>query len=507
MRMMLAAVLILLAVPASAEPPELLISALSKAVFDQRSADPGQPDVIDVRISNFTGIKATNFTLRGTLPEGGVFVSGTATGGQCTVSPGQPSEILCTWPGLEVERGLVVAAQLVYLAPDRNDGGTYPVRLEATATANGETFSDTEAIDVPLRKRFVVTHSGDAGPGSLRQAMAEVNAACAAAPCLIAFTTAEVIRPLTPLPIVNGYLKIDGGPSRIELDGSLVSAGHAITSHRPCELRVLNMRIHHFPGHAIEAAGDGTVCEDPFNFSTGVRVQNSELWQNLRGVVAKETAVHIANNVIRDHRRAGIFLEAVWRTVVDGNTINGNGASGVFIDSRAGRYPGLITDARIMNNVIRNNREWGVCRTASGRVYVSRNEIADNYAHAIDIGLDLDTPNRPDAKSGVPNKPILHSAHFDPSTGNTIVRGHLDPFSGWLEVYASRGVSGAGHPQAERFIATTAFNVSAEGPFELQIPGDFRGQWITATASRDYVIDWGLSYFDTSEISRAVPVH
>lgn len=505
MRMVLA-VLILLAVPAGAGLPPLDIQVLSKTAFEQRSADPGQPDALNVRISNFTGTTATNVMLRATLPEGGVFVSGTTTIGQCTVSPGQPSEIVCNWPGLELERALVLGLTLTYRAPDRNDGGAYPVRFEATATANGATVSHANTITVPLRKRFVVTHGGEAGPGSLRQAMADANAACAAAPCLIAFTTAEVIRPVTPLPVVNGFVKIDGGASRVELDGSLLTQGHAIESHRPCELRVVNVRIHHFPGHAIEAAGDGTVCE-PGTYFSGVDVQNSELWQNLRGVVAKDINVTITNNVIRDHRRAGLFLEAVWRAVVDGNSINGNGASGVFIDSRARPFPHLVTDARIMNNVIRNNREWGVCRTAGGKVYVSRNEIADNYAHAIDIGLDLDTPNRPDATSGVPNKPILHSAHFDPATGSTIVRGHLDPFSGWLEVYASRGVSGAGYPQAERFIATTAFNTSAEGPFELKIPGDFRGQWITATASRDYLIDIGFAYFDTSEISGAVPVH
>lgn len=502
MRIAMTVVLALLTVPAAADIPVLQLFAHSKADRDERTADPAQADQVSLDIHNAGTTPATNLTFRATLPDGGTFVRVTDEIERCSVSP---HEIVCNWPELELPPGWHLTFDFLYHAPDRNDGRPYRIVMETAATGTSGTATDLTTLTIPLRQRFVVTHGGNEGAGSLRQAIVDANAACASTRCVIAFATADVIRPATPLPQVSGYVKIDGGASRQELDGSLLREGHAIASDRPCELRLVNLRIHDFPGHAIDTDYDGAGCRAE-DLLAAVYVQNNELWQNLRGVVAKVAGSVIAGNVIRDQRRAGIFLDNSYRAVVDRNTIINNGASGVFVNLSATElFYGLPPDARVTNNVIRNNREWGICRTPNGWVGVTGNEIADNLAHAIDIGLDLDTPNRPDAARGFPNKPILHSAHYDAANDRTILRGHLDPFSGEVDVYASRRLSGAGHPQAERLIATMRYD--GPGSFELAIPGDYRGQWLTATSSQFHTPDWSLSARDTSEISRAVEVH
>jgi hypothetical protein len=479
--------------------PSFAFYAQSAMVWAERATDPGRPDRLTAGVQN-VGEPATDVTVRVTLPEGGSF-TGVDDTEHCSATP---AEVVCRYPVLD-PFGTFTFTEIDYRAPERNDGGTFPVRLDVTASGARGAVHETSTTDVPLRRRILVTHAGDAGAGSLRQAIADANAACASTQCLIAFTTTEVIRPVTPLPLVRGFVKIDGGDAKAELDGSLLGEGHAIASMHPCEMRVVNLRIHHFPGHAIDLGWDDIPCESG-TLLTRAHVLNNELWQNLRGVVAKVVAPTIASNVIRDHRRAGVFLEGNHRALVDRNTITGNGASGVFVNlSPSELYSSLTPDAKVTNNVIRNNAEWGVCRTPNGWVEVTGNEIADNHAHAIDIGLDLDTPNRPDATKGFPNKPILLSAHYDAANGSTVLHGRLDPFSGSrIDVYASRGVSGAGHPQAERLIAIE--RSGAPGAFELRIPGDYRGLWLTATSTQTHAHDWELTASDTSEISNAVPV-
>jgi len=264
--------------------------------------------------------------------------------------------------------------------------------------------------------------------------------------------------------------------------------------------------VRNFRGHAIEARRAQTCDEGRV---LGFYVANNELTGNERGVVVKGGIARIDHNTIRDNRRAGIFIDGARDVRINDNTIRHNAASGIFVNmGGAADVPYYALNfARIMNNVIRDNFEWGICRTRNGVVEVANNEIGGNRYSALDVDLDFGTPNRPNDVTGIPNKPVLLSASYDSALGKTVVRLRNEssyPYgSPRLDLYVSDGLSSAGHPQAEHEVATTT---AAPGETLAVIDGDYRGKWITATFTREYPIDLGFSIDDTSEISNAVRV-
>jgi len=125
--------------------------------------------------------------------------------------------------------------------------------------------------------------------------------------------------------------------------------------------------------------------------------------------------------------------------------------------------------------------------------------------------IDLRTPD-------APNKPELLSATYDAARGATVVRVRFEPtvrgLGSRLDLYASDSLSVFGYPEAERPIAETF----RTGEFELVVPGDLRGQWITATGTptvdiiflRDENVPASATNrytaYDTSELSDAIRV-
>src|SRR6476659_8769493 len=82
-----------------------------------------------------------------------------------------------------------------------------------------------------LLATFVVTDAGDAGPGTLRQAILDANALAGADTINFNIPGDDpvvTIRPLSPLPIIIGTTTIDGTTqpgAKVELDGSLAGLG------------------------------------------------------------------------------------------------------------------------------------------------------------------------------------------------------------------------------------------------------------------------------------------
>jgi len=473
-------------------------------LLEGSSVDPGGAGTLRIGLQN-DGEVATNVVLRATLPEGGRFTGMSPwNAGFCSLV--SETEAVCRF----AETRPVGTAQynIDFVAPDRPDGGTFP--FVVTADADQDDFdpsNDVSRVEVLLRDLIEVTNAADDGPGSLRQALLESRTACDELPCLIGFRseTPLVIQPRSPLPALRGSVKIDGGTMKTILDGSLLPAGGALSHEDGCEFRVNRMVIHQFPGHAIEAhqvaPPSGTT---PCGLESLLFVTNSELIGNLRGVVTHGISATITGNVIRDHGRAGIFADGGYYTEIARNEITGNGASGVFLrPSSASSW--LTPGGEIFDNVVRDNREWGIARAAFGAVNIRRNAVSGNHLYGIDYGLDLSTPN-------APNKPVLFSATYDPVRNATVIRGTVPrtvrgdwPF---VDLYASSSLSRLGYPEAEQVIG----GVSAAGDFETLISGDLRGKWITATGTRnvDYLFlsTNGFRYQtnDTSELSDAVQV-
>lgn len=490
-------------------------------IAEDETMDPGGEGSFRLGISN-NGSPATNIVVWAKIEDGEILravptkwiaAEPTAT---CTIAGG---EVTCRIPQMSNRDFELV--RLYYRAPDRREGGK--VVATATVKSDREDFRpDNNAFrtEVPLRRLFAVDSVEDEGPGTLRQAVLEASAACVDAPCTIGFRGGvQLVQPRTPLPHLRGSVRVSGGHgARVVLDGSLLSAGNGLEFDGGCHLDVRNLEIRNFPGHGIEARQDTGFhrCYDAGGY--GLFVRQSWLANNERGIVAKAVDVSLRENVIVGHRRAGIFIDGSYYSEIYNNVVVNNGATGIFVNtSNESQFGGIPPGADILENVVHGNGEWGIARTPNkGLVQMRRNSMIRNGLRGWDIGLDLIAPDREDDATGIPNKPAIESATYDPATNTTTIRGT----SWWgasVDLYASRSLSRYGHAEAETWLGTT--HVFSNQKIELTVPGDLRGQWITGTITRGVTLYFlrdegkpaGEVYrppagYETSELSDPVQV-
>jgi hypothetical protein len=209
---------------------------------------------------------------------------------------------------------------------------------------------------------FVVSTTTDAGPGSLRQAVLDANAA--GGPAEIRFDIAgpgpHVIRPLSGLPAVQATTFIDGYSQpgsqpntnspragtnavlSIVLDGSLTDASLLTTallllgtgSH------VQGLVIHGFPGGGIEVAGTG-----------GHVVAGNFIGVDATGSAAPGNGLGGVGLRSPDNRVGGT-------APADRNVISGNGTdASIQLNARNGVVvsPGATGGTRILGNLIGTN--------------------------------------------------------------------------------------------------------------------------------------------------------
>ena len=452
--------------------------------FLTTTIDPGAEGVMVFSMGN-NGDTATNVVGRVRLENGGELLrveymppfSG-AVQPQCTIENG---EAVCRVDVLRNQQ-YTAGVRLHYRAPERLEGGKVVVGV--TVDSDGDDFdprNDASIAELVLRRMFVVTSSADAGPGTLRQAMLDTRGTCDVSPCTIAFAGVTAIQPLTALPAIGGMLRIDGRATRVELDGSRLDFGDGLHFANGCHLEVRHLAIRNFPGHGLEARQITSHLSSCSRAERGLYVTDTWFSGNTRGIVTQGMDASLTANVIHDHRRAGIFIDDAYYTVVKNNVIVNNGASGVFVNASPLPRHGIASGAEITENVIHGNVEWGVARTAQGMVEVRENSIARNGLYGIDVGLDLSTPNRDNpSRTGVPNKPVLLSATYDPAANQTVVRVLAPTPAGKIDLYASASLSTRGYPEAERWLR---WEWARPTQFDMRVDGDLRGQWITATAS------------------------
>jgi hypothetical protein len=475
--------------------------------------EPGQAAGASVSVVNY-GVPAQNVTLTLTLPAGGSFQNATVLSGEaaCQVDV---SSIVCRASRLDYWQ--VLRVDMGYTAADRLDGASMIVRASATSDQPDLDAADnTKDLRPQLVAHLLVTNTADEGAGSLRQALLDAREHCAESPCTVDFRIPPpvpeegwfTIRPATPLPEVWGMVKIDGG-GRIAIDGSSLPEGsNGLVLRTSCDVSVVDLAINGFPRHAIEYRDEGPVppCTAAPYYPI---IARNHLAGNERGIVQSAgVRIEIVDNVIRGNRRAGIFIGNGFLAAIRGNTIIENGASGVFLNvGRSDRS--TVAGAHVEHNVIANNGEWGICRTPNGAIAVRDNSIYGNVSAGIDIGLDNDTPNRENDAFTVPNKPELFSAAYDAASDTTTVRGRLSssgPFNGGtfvIDVYASSSLSLWGYAQGERLVAMKAF-LGGRFDFEIAVPGDLRGEFITATSTRSHVVGWAKPPLEQSH-EAAVP--
>jgi parallel beta-helix repeat protein len=497
--------------------PEIWGSLIAEDV----TMDPGGEGTFRLGVTN-DGAPATNVILRAKIEDGGEILRAVPTDwsfgpptAECAIAGG---EVTCRIPAMA--RKTFELVRLHYRAPDRREGG----KVVASATVEsdqGDFRPENNAFraELPLRRLIAVESAEDEGSGTLRQAILDANASCGQTPCTIGFRGVSVVQPRTPLPHLRGMVRVSGGDAeRVVLDGSLLSEGNGLQFDGGCMLEVYNLEIRNFPGHGIEA-GQDTDFNQCYNAGGyGLYVRKSWLVHNERGIVAKGIDVSLKENVILDHRRAGIFIDGSYYSEIFNNVVVNNGATGIFVNtSNAPQFGGIPPGADIVENIVHGNGEWGIARTRTiGLVQMRRNSMIRNGLSGWDIGLDLVSPDRENDASGTPNKPRITDATYDPVTDTTTIRGT----SWWgasVDLYASSSLSRHGHPEAETWLGTT--HVFQDQKIELKVPGDLRGQWITGTITRSQTLYFlrdegkrGSEVFrpssgaDTSELSDPVQV-
>lgn len=379
--------------------------------------------------------------------------------------------------------------------------------------------------------RLTVTTTNDSGSGSLRQVLLEAQTLCAATPCTIEFAVEGEIRPLSQLPEVRGWVKLDGplrdGVPLVEIDGSAAGDAHGLILGRGCEIQVLGLAITGFRRSALEVLRgpfDVSCRRDELEVFPNTLIARNLLTSSHRGVmVVGSDYVSIVDNTIRNNVRSGIYATGGVYVDIARNNISTNGGSGIFLDAGTrGNFPGGVD---VIQNSIVDNGEWGIARTDRGEYGIQRNAIALNRYQAIDLNLDFETPNRAaDDYSSVPNKPVLFSAQYDPATGKTVVRGHIRSqnvvgASIEIDVYASRFLSDVGQASAEQWVGVRRFpGGDVDSDFAIEVDGDLRGLYVNAATTRTRIVglakppDVGTDSHlfavpsDTSELSNTLVV-
>ena len=202
---------------------------------------------------------------------------------------------------------------------------------------------------------FMVSNLADSGPGSLRQAIVDANAA--PGNDLIAFNTPlpdlAIFRPLTPLPAATDPVVLDAttepgfqGRPIVILDGSLAGPNANGLVLLGGQSTVRGMVITGFSGYGIMISGGGG--DSVQGNYIGVDVSGGKSQPNRGGGILILGAL---NNTIGSQAAGG------------GNVISGNGGDGLRI---VGPTPGLTASPAAGNQVLAN--VIGLDSTGTNRV-------------------------------------------------------------------------------------------------------------------------------------------
>lgn len=432
--------------------------------------------------------------------------------------------------------GLEARSSRVFDFTTRADQEIGTFGASAEAFGNGHVFEHESTV---FGYPYVVTTTGDSGPGSLRQAIADINRDCKDLfdPCSVQFKIDGPVPPegfftirlQTALPEIEaGYVSFDGrsqarhsGPTNaagpeVLLDGSALAGGHGRghslghgLAFRGTTLDVRDLAIGGFPENGIDfvtPAGNLTLRRAYLGVdATGM----SRLGNGHRGVQATGGGVTVTDSILSGNGRSGgWFWTADEVTVLrnkvgvgaDDLTAIGNGASGLFFHNPSPRY----RSATARDNIIANN-QTGIAVSAMAMGNFAENAIRGNVNGAIDLGIDgptLETKKGNPGQGGMIGPPGIISAKYE--NGITTIVGRKNVPAGTVHVYtniyvyANTSVDVHGFAEAEEVIGILE---NAPDTFTLQVPADLRGRYITASQFTLYVYNWDDPAPGTSEVS------
>lgn len=357
----------------------------------------------------------------------------------------------------------------------------------------GQLWEREEAFFGP---EYTVTSTADSGPGSLRQAILDVNRECTT-PCVIRFSVDGPIRPETALPAITApRVLVDGGSTpTVVIDGSATASAHGLLLEGSY-VRVTGLAIRGFRGNGIESSASYAI------------VRYNHLSANgLRGVQVSRGNASIFDNVLSENLRAGGFFWTKDEVLARRNVVTRNGASGLFFHKPAvSRIASYAQD-----NVIAANAHAGIALSMTADGDFASNTFRDNLGAPIDVGLDGDTretrPGLP-SQGGRVGAPILTSARFDGTatviTGRISGRAASSLIGERVYLYA-----GSRFDTVEEVIAVVTGETRqqfADLTFTARIEADLRGKWVHAASLAWYVYNLDDFARGTSELSLPLPV-
>jgi len=380
--------------------------------------------------------------------------------------------------------------------------------------ASGSTATWSPWVNVP--RAFLVTNTNSDAEGSFRDAITRANAACSDRhqPCEIDFETSGAINLDAPLPVLGAKKIAIDGKKQITLDGRGLD-GHGLT-YSGEDLTLTGFTIENWGGAGILLTAGHA------------EISHCEIRGNLRGLMGLGTAfLYLYDSVISNNRRSGVWLENAYYPAVYENTIEGNGASGVYFGPAC--QFGMADE-----NQIRSNRDFGVAVSPQTKwIEVRGNSMKGNGQLGIDFALDLVTPNvADDSTRPVPNAPVITSAQYDFTYRKTVIRGHVELrkpadvgyYAPLVDVYSSSSLDAHGMAQGETMLNTRSdfsntVKIDSNGDFIYIVDGDLTGKYISATYTRMYALGKGATstalqprpqYYETwestSEMSNPVRV-
>ena len=319
---------------------------------------------------------------------------------------------------------------------------------------------------------FSVTNTGDAGAGSLRQAILDANAAGGADSIVFdigAEGSSQTITLASALPAIADAVVLDArtqaapgyaGVPLVTLDGgNTVNVGLQITSNAST---VAGFSLLDFTGHGITIAGDGNTI-----IGNVIGIEMSTLANRSVG----GDGIAIANG--SGNRIGGV-------AVSDQNVIAYSNGDGVSVSGTA------ANNAILGNSIAGSNGSQIDLVGANG---INSNDLGDGDAGA----------------NGLQNFPVLTSAHS--SAAGTQIVGTLNSQAGTsyrVEFFSGLVASPDGHGDAWRYLGATTVvtDGSGDASFNVTLPAWVNaGTRITATAT----VDLGAgSYGATSELAANV---
>jgi hypothetical protein len=362
--------------------------------------------------------------------------------------------------------------------------------------------------DRTLLSTFLVTSTADSGPGSLRQAILDSNAATGQTNTIdfaIPGQGVQTIAPVTSMPSITQAVLIDGesqpayaGTPLIQLDGSQAGGGDGLTI-TGSDVTARGLDVTNFSqGAGIHITGASATGNWIYGNFLGTDPTGTQAAPNNEGAEIDGGATRNligtnddgANNTAERNLLSGNLFVGVWITGqgTRGNAVQGNfigtDASGTasmpnslggiaIFDSNDNTIGGATSGA---GNLITNNSGPGVAvgyssSDTSVGDQITANRIFGNSGQAIDLEDDGVTYNSNAPRQGpndLQNFPIIEK------TGDGRLKGWLGgslPDATFrIDLYASTAYGPGGSGEAQDYLGSLEVTTDSRGEVTFDVP-------------------------------------